>query len=238
MMKGMISMNAKINAQNLNPYESNSSIQFSLELPTKCPCCGTTYSRTPEYTNFFQNDSGIIIANSTYFCPTCENCFFVVYLVKEDFPDLYGYPLTQYPEPSEFTSFSKELSTLTPKFVEIYHQAEKAENSGLTELCGIGYRKALEFLVKDYAISQHPDKESEIVSSFLGNCINDFIDNEKIKTLAKASAWLGNDETHYTRKHPNYNIQDLKRFIKTTVAYIECELSFTEAFDFLNNPQQ
>lgn len=86
-------MNAKINAQNLNPYEFDSSIQFSLELPTKCPCCGTTYSRTPEYTNYFQNDSEIIIANSTYFCPTCENCFFVVYLVKEDFPDLYGYPL-------------------------------------------------------------------------------------------------------------------------------------------------
>ena len=76
------------------------------------------------------------------------------------------------------------------------------------------------------------------LSSFLGNCINDFIDNEKIKTLAKASAWLGNDETHYTRKHQNYNVQDLKRFIKATVAYIECELSFTEAFDFLNNPQQ
>lgn len=29
----------------------------------------------------------------------------------------------------------------------------------------------------------------------------------------------------------------LKRFIKATVAFIECELSFTNAFDFLNNPQ-
>lgn len=231
-------MNAKINALNLNPYESNSCIKISLELPAKCPCCGTTYSRTPECTNYFQKDSGIIIANSTYFCPTCGNCFFVVYLVEEDFPEPYGNPLIQYPEPSETTSFSKELSTLTPKFVEIYHQAEKAENSGLTELCGIGYRKALEFLVKDYAISQHPDKESEIVSSFLGKCIDDFIDNEKIKTLAKASAWLGNDETHYVRKHQDYDVQDLKRFIKATVAYIESELSFDEAFHFLNDSQQ
>ena len=231
-------MNAKINALNLNPYESNSCIKISLELPAKCPCCGTTYSRTPECTNYFQKDSGIIIANSTYFCPTCGNCFFVVYLVEEDFPEPYGNPLIQYPEPSETTSFSKELSTLTPKFVKIYQQAEKAENSGLTELCGIGYRKALEFLVKDYAISQHPDKESEIVSSFLGNCINDFIDNEKIKTLAKASAWIGNDETHYVRKHQDYDVQDLKRFIKATVAYIESELSFDEAFHFLNDSQQ
>ena len=108
----------------------------------------------------------------------------------------------------------------------------------LTELCGIGYRKALEFLVKDYAISIHPEHKSQIESSQLARCIADFIDNEKIKTLAKASAWLGNDETHYIRKHQNHNIQDLKRFIKATVAYIDSEFSFTEAFEFLNNSQQ
>lgn len=151
--------------------------------------------------------------------------------------DLFGFPLVQYPTPSETTSFSKEISMLTPKFIEIYQQAEKAENSGLTELCGIGYRKALEFLVKDYAISNHPNSKEQIESFMLGKCITDYIDNEKIKTLAKASAWLGNDETHYVRKHQNYNVQDLKRFIKATVAYIEYELSFTEAFDLLKNPQ-
>lgn len=78
---------------------------------------------------------------------------------------------------------------------------------------------------------------SDSTDLMLGKCITDYIDNEKIKTLAKASAWLGNDETHYVRKHQNYNVQDLKRFIKATVAYIEYELSFTEAFDLLKNPQ-
>ena len=89
-----------------------------------------------------------------------------------------------------------------------------------------------------YAISIHPEHKSQIESSQLARCIADFIDNEKIKTLAKASAWLGNDETHYIRKHQNHNIQDLKRFIKATVAYIDSEFSFTEAFEFLNNSQQ
>ena len=72
----------------------------------------------------------------------------------------------------------------------------------------------------------------------LSKCITNYVDNEKIKTLAKASAWIGNDETHYVRKHQDYNVQDLKRFIKATVAYVEYELSFTEALDFLNNPQR
>lgn len=230
-------MQTSIYAQNINPYSTTSEINFSLELPTKCPCCGTTYSRIPEYSNFFENSFGTITANSTYFCPTCGNCFFIVYSVEKLHHDLFGFPLVQYTTPSETTSFSKEISMLTPKFIEIYQQAEKAENSGLTELCGIGYRKALEFLVKDYAISNHPNSKEQIESFMLGKCITDYIDNEKIKTLAKASAWLGNDETHYVRKHQNYNVQDLKRFIKATVAYIEYELSFTEAFDLLKNPQ-
>ena len=96
----------------------------------------------------------------------------------------------------------------------------------------------MEFLVKDYAISSHPKCQEQIESSLLSKCITDYIDNEKIKTLAKASAWIGNDETHYVRKHQDYNVQDLKRFIKATVAYIESELSFAEAFDFLNGSQQ
>ena len=74
-------------------------------------------------------------------------------------------------------------------------------------------------------------------SSFLGNCISTYIDNEKIKTLATASTWLGNDETHYIRKNQNYNLQDLKRFIDTLVAFIEYELNYKEATDFLSNPR-
>ena len=231
-------MKTSIHALNLNPYESVSDIEFSLELPAKCPCCGTTYFRTPEYTNYFQESFRATTAYSTYFCPTCGKCFFTVYSIQENFPEPYGFPIAQYPEASETTNFPEGLSALTPKFVEIYHQSEKAENSGLTELCGIGYRKALEFLVKDYAISNHPERQEQIESSVLSKCITDYIDNEKIKTLAKASAWIGNDETHYVRKHQDYDVQDLKRFIKATVAYIESELSFDEAFHFLNDSQQ
>lgn len=238
MMKGVLLVKTAIYAQDLNPYGSNSSIKFSLDLPAKCPCCGTAYSRTPECANYFQDSFETITAYTTYFCPTCSKCFFVVYSVQENYPDPHCFAITQYPASSETTDFSKELATLSPKFVEIYHQSEKAENSGLTELCGIGYRKALEFLVKDYVISIHPDLKEQIESSMLSKCITNYVDNEKIKTLAKASAWIGNDETHYVRKHQDYNVQDLKRFIKATVAYVEYELSFTEALDFLNNPRR
>lgn len=231
-------MNANILALNL---DSNSieygSLDFQIQLPSKCPICSTAYSSKPVSAWFFKNAYGTVNLYAIFFCPTCENVFFVIYNVDDLVSDNCRYIINQYPAPSTFTNISDNICKLSPKFVEIFHQAEKAENSGLTELCGIGYRKALEFLVKDYAISIHPEHTEQIASSFLAKCISDFIDNEKIKTLAKASAWLGNDETHYIRKHQDYDVQDLKRFIKATVAYIESELSFNEAFDFLNNSQ-
>ena len=76
-----------------------------------------------------------------------------------------------------------------------------------------------------------------IESASLSACISTYINNEKIKTLARASAWIGNDETHYVRKHQNYNVQDLKRFINTVVAFIEYEHNYTEALNLLSDPQ-
>lgn len=228
-----------ITAYDLNPNPFGGSQDFDIELPSTCPCCSTAYASAPSFFGFFQDKFKTMRLYSLFFCPACENAFFTIYSFFDDIESTknIGHIAVQYPIPNSLTSFSDKLSELSPKFVNIYHQAEEAENAGLSELCGIGYRKALEFLIKDYAISQHPDKKAEIESSFLSKCINDYIDNSKIKTLAKASSWIGNDETHYIRKHAIYNLQDLKRFINATVAYIEYELTFAEAFDFLKNSQ-
>jgi hypothetical protein len=45
----------------------------------------------------------------------------------------------------------KEVISLSPNFYAIYNQAQKAEESGWILVAGPGYRKALEFLIKDYA---------------------------------------------------------------------------------------
>lgn len=66
-------------------------------------------------------------------------------------------------------------------------------------------------------------KPESIKSLMLSPCINKYIDNPKIKTLATASTWLGNDETHYVRKHEDYNIEHLKVFISSVAAFIESD---------------
>ncbi len=216
-------------------------LDIEIEIPTQCPRCMVAYAERPLTPYYFDSDEDVCKPLFVLFsCPHCQSCFMAEYVVFNKIYDpcqgdfICSYPE---PEPNSMVKFSDHIATLSPQFVEIYHQSQKAEFAGLNELCGMGYRKALEFLVKDFAAYSHPDKISEIENAFLGNCISTYIDNEKIKTLATASAWLGNDETHYVRKHQNYNSQDLKRFINTLVAFIEYEINYEEATNFLSNPR-
>ena len=113
-------------------------------------------------------------------------------------------------------------------FVSTYAQSQQAEADGLTEICGIGYRKALEYLVKDFLCHVDPDHEEEIKKELLGPSIRR-IHDPRIKTLAERSVWIGNDETHYVRKHEDLDVNDMKRFIIAMVRYVDAELAFEDA---------
>lgn len=54
--------------------------------------------------------------------------------------------------------FDAKLKKVSPQFVKVYNQALKAEEFSLDEIAGLGYRKALEFLIKDFAIYNNPEK--------------------------------------------------------------------------------
>lgn len=122
------------------------------------------------------------------------------------------------------TNFSDNIKELSNNFVEIFNQASKSESLNLNHISGIGYRKALEFLIKDYLTSIKPDKEENIKKKFLGKCIKEDIDNMNVKEMAERATWLGNDETHYVRKWESKDIVDLKLLIKVTLHWIEMEL--------------
>ena len=233
-------MNKIISANNLNPASGMVSIE--IEFPRKCPICSVAYSNEPINSYCIESSrygGNVSTLYSVYFCPHCDECFLVQYRVYD-----HSYKLNKassmtnvYPTPNLVQKFSKEIEELSPSFVKIYHQSEKAEASGLDEICGMGFRKSLEFLVKDFAIFLNPAEESAIGSAFLASCIDHYVDSKKIKALAKASAWLGNDETHYLRKHENYNVQHLKLFITAVVTFIESELAYEKSMELLSSPK-
>lgn len=201
----------------------------SIELTSLCPCCGVAIRPTVVSGLMVDHeDEEENIAYLLNFCSACNECFVSKHVFDYDTEDGYVF-LSSAPINHTKQSFSEGLTALSPDFVQIFNDSLYAEELGLTSICGMGYRKALEFLVKDYIISKNPDSRDAVSSKMLAACINDYISDERLKTLAKASAWIGNDETHYIRKHENLNYKNLKLFINAFVTFIDAELAYDEA---------
>lgn len=117
--------------------------------------------------------------------------------------------------------FPSSVSDMSPAFIDIFNQASAAESQQLSQLVGIGLRKALEFLIKDFAMHQNPGEAEKIKGMMLGPCITAYIADPNVKDCAKRAAWLGNDETHYIRKWEAQDINDLKLLVRLTTNWVD-----------------
>lgn len=227
----------KINIDAISIGLDDQHIDVDVQSPRKCPHCDCNFNPNIPYATYIENDSGgfgklFVI----YFCTHCEKCFLVEYYANYLNQPNYqssGTVENIYPHPSEKIDFSDNIKYLSKKFISIFNESYLAEQSNLLEICGIGYRKALEFLIKDYAILTNKNDIETIKPMPLNQCIEKYIDNKHIKILAKASAWIGNDETHYVRKHEQYTLESLKSFITATVSFIDSDLEYYKAMYLL-----
>lgn len=205
--------------------QTNNSNYVLLELPRTCPYCHAGYTGKTTSASSLTLDFTIIAAS--HFCPACSRYFFATYYHSShnEICTLRSiYPTANFKP----TTFSDRLSNISPKFVEVYNQASRAEHEGLNEICGISYRRAEEFLVKDFAKHLYPDKAEEIIKSSLSQCISKYIENSNVKEMAKRTTWLGNDHAHYVSKHPDQDLSDLKALLSLTIKWIDMELETAE----------
>ncbi|EGD46275.1 hypothetical protein Cpap_0887 [Ruminiclostridium papyrosolvens DSM 2782] len=200
---------------------------------SECPMC--KHAIKPHLlsrTSYFDENKKLYLSVN-YLCKACYNSFMCQYSVDLIYKTGYHYPKTVLMRvaPINFVTerFEPIISDSFPNFISIYNQALAAESYSLSEISGIGYRKALEFLIKDFLIKMYPEKEESIKNTVLGNCINNFIDNTQLKTAASRAVWLGNDQTHYIQKYTDKDITDLKRLIRLTVHWISMILETEEA---------
>lgn len=117
--------------------------------------------------------------------------------------------------------FSPIISSLSPSFCKIYTQANDAEVYKLDQVAGIAYGRSLEFLIKDFAKFERPDRAAEIETCALANCLKQYVTDESVRNSGQLAVWLRNDETHYVRKYAGKDVQDLKKLIGSTVKLIE-----------------
>jgi hypothetical protein len=200
------------------------------QLPNSCPFCHKTIIPVPLYGNIIDDeDIEVYIA-----CPneSCKKSFIAYYEnlgVRNNLQHtLYINKVSIGNQISE--QFSETIELVSPAFVSIYNEAYQAEQYYLLEICGVGYRKAIEFLIKDYCKIKHPDKINDIEKRLLGSVIDTYVDEARIKSVAKRAVWLGNDETHYIRKWQEKDLNDLKALISLTLHWIEME-ALTKKFE-------
>ncbi|UOG32799.1 hypothetical protein [Leptospira noguchii] len=193
------------------------------QYPGVCPYCH--HAIAPKF--FSAALSGDALAESTfldvaYKCThiKCFRLFISVYRksilngdrefrIKKSYPISFKNPV-----------IPNEIKEISNNFEKIYTEAFAAESMNLDEIAGVGFRKALEFLIKDYCIYKNESKSDEIKTLLLVKVIDQYIDDMNIKSCAKRAAWLGNDETHYIRKWEDRDINDLKTLITLTINWI------------------
>lgn len=218
-------------------FDNSTLYSGSYDEPSICPLC--KHAIKPEtlfLTNFKtgQNDNRII---ALYLCHHCYQGFVSLFAADAyttstsvGLCNAYTSKLL-YTGPVKYIEekFDDNVSNLSPQFVKIYNQALAAESGGLDEIAGLGYRKAMEFLVKDFCIHQSPDDEEVIKKMPLSQCISRYVDSAQIQNLATRTAWIGNDEAHYIRKQEARDVSDMKSFIKAVVYFIGMALIAEDA---------
>lgn len=186
----------------------------TVAFPQPCPNC--QHHNSYEVVQIVQSKKGSEV-HGVYRCAyqPCRSLFICVYAKS-------GSLLRILPKPVPEKAISPAVQKISPNFASIYREAEEALGIGLKQISGPGFRKAFEFLIKDYAKSiQPPEKAQDIEAQQAGAVIHNYITDARIQALAKRSLWLGNDETHYLRKWQDHDISDLIRLIDLTLHWIE-----------------
>ena len=116
------------------------------------------------------------------------------------------------PTVPDYDRFSDKIINLSATFVQTYEQAQCAEAN----------------LVKDYLCHKAPADEDAIKTEALGRSLQR-IEDSRIQALAQRATWIGNDETHYVKKHEDLDVATMKVFINAMVHFIDSDLALEQA---------
>ncbi|MGZ9735777.1 hypothetical protein [Flavobacterium sp. GNP002] len=211
-------------------YNNDRATNFTAEDPNICPHCHVAIEPTLIF-NYYdrQVDKLFSLWNCTF--NKCGKTFIVSHYENEwsSFTierNLNGFPKgPNWPQPilnlknGQTVGTEKEEDS---KFITTYLQSLEAESNGLSEIAGMGFRKAIEYLVKDWAIQTNPDAKEKILEDWLSTIIRNHFTGE-LKDILERATWLGNDQTHYNKLFEEFNVQHLKELIDLIMVELDRE---------------
>lgn len=210
-------------------------VTTSVEIEDVCPMCHK--AGKPEYANgclirsFNNGEKPLIFV--VWYCTHCKRYYVSLYHMKSSLQNTELDTLYPYPKEFDEQTVPQKVKETYPNFYKIYAEACECERQGLLSISGTGYRKALEFLVKDYLQKEQHLSETEVGDCRLEKCCKK-IEFEDIRILANAATWLGNDETHYIVKHPEQDLKQMKKFLIALISSINNKYEISKAKELLN----
>jgi hypothetical protein len=192
---------------------------YSFQPPNICPHCHVTNNPSEQFNSRTVDTDGTASNISIWQCANhkCNKLFVALYQLKNGKAEwirfLNGLPKgPDWPKPIADLKCDNADDAENSKFIKTYLQSLEAESYGLDELAGMGYRKAIEYLVKDWAIQNNPEKKADIEKLWLGQVIKKYYFGD-LKDILERATWLGNDQAHYNRLFEEFDIDVLKELI-------------------------
>jgi hypothetical protein len=197
------------------------------EKPMTCPHCGYGTDGTITNYSLFANNENAYVAISIR-CTHCNRLFLAIYEGK---PPIKGNIDSEHLNfirciPSDSGVPAPEnLETLSPRFAELHHQAQVAVEHDLYDLAAIGYRCALEVLVKDSAIEELKEPPEVVKKMKLERALAKYLKQEKLLKTADVVRFLGNDHAHYEKRYPELEFPVLLKYYNMFLQMIDVEYS-------------
>lgn len=187
--------------------------------PATCPHCGFgTDAVFVDKTTFDFNSKILLIA--TCRCTSCNKSFF---FACEREPKGDGKFICMHPDISFKPYENDMLQSISPRFIEMYNQSLQAEFVESFDLAAMGFRSALEILVKDYAINELNVPEDKASKKTLFDAIEAYLGQTDLLKTADVIRILGNDHTHYKRKYPQHDFSLLKGYMDIFLKQVEVQ---------------
>ena len=205
---------------NFTKNNSTSGNIHTAENPNICPHCHVANEPRELFKWFDKKEDKLL---STWECRfnQCGRTFVVshindnngFYKIERNLNGLPKGPI--WPEPILNLKDGRTIDTeeeTDSKFIKTYLQSLEAESNGYDEIAGMGFRKAIEYLVKDWSIQTNPTEKEKILGLWLSSIIKRYFSGD-LKEILERASWLGNDQTHYNKLFEDYNIDHLKELI-------------------------
>ena len=217
--------------QHTNEDIVQNDLNFDINVSDECPIChfGIDMSND-KWINFHdissktQEKFNII---SVHCCPHCHNGFVVIHHIKVNENVCIEKSQSVYPATAPNLQIDEDIRQISPEFYEIYNQCLIAKKNNLNHIYGMGFRKALEKLVKDYSIYSHREDEKWIRTNrkaTLHKCIEKYFKDSDAKTALMACKWIGNNETHYENCNTDEDLELFEGLIEDVLYYIHREI--------------